>query len=126
MRTTKELPRSEWRTYFDQFTTRHLKNRETDAATVEVISTTLGDQFETSAVPLLGLTFDPKSEALEVLLEGIDHLIFHPTEIWVMEGEPGFVATLEIMRADGGKEIIYIRRSGPATTTYEFPRGLGV
>jgi hypothetical protein len=112
MGTTRQLPRAEWKRYFDQFTKEHLRpNGSPEAATVEMISPTLGDQFQVSAVRLLGLDYDPKSEALEVLLEGLDHLIFQPKEIWVLEGEPGFVATLEILHADDSREIIYLRRA---------------
>src|SRR5258707_1071228 len=113
MRTTKQLPRAEWKDYFDRFTREHLKDDAPGAATIEVISPTLGDQFEVSAVRLLGLTFDPRSGVFEVLLEDLDHLSFSPTEIWVLEGEPGFIATLEVVHADGIKEIIYVRKSGP-------------
>jgi hypothetical protein len=114
MGTTRQLPRAEWKGYFDTFTREHLGSGAPEAATVEVMSPTLGDQFEVSAVRLLGLTFEPKSETLEVLLENVDHLVFQPKQIWVVEGEPGFIATLEVVRADETKEIIYIRRSGAA------------
>lgn len=121
MKTTKQLPRAEWKDYFDRFTREHIGENPSGSATVEVMSPTLGDQFEVSAVRLLGLSFDPKSETLEVLLENVDHLIFQPAEIWVLEGELGFVATLEIVRADGTKEIIYVRRSGPPAPRYKLP-----
>jgi hypothetical protein len=110
MPTTRELPRAEWKGYFDRFTRAHLEGGGSEAATVEVISPTLGDQFEVSAVRLLGLTYDPKSEALEVLLDGVDHLIFQPKGIWLLEGEPGFIATLEVVHPDDTREIIYVRR----------------
>jgi hypothetical protein len=120
MGTTKQVPRSEWKDYFDRFTRERLRSDAPEAATVEVMSPTLGDQFEVSAVRLLGLSYDPRSEDLEVLLENVDHLIFHPKEIWVLEGEPGFIATLEVIHPDDTKEIIYVRRSG-APAPYEAP-----
>ena len=121
MSTTKQLARTEWNAYFDRFTREQLQGEAPGAATIEVVSPTLGDQFQLSAVRLLGLTYDPKSDALEVLLENVDHLIFRPTEIWVMEGEPGFISTLEIVQSDGTKELIYVRRSGPLAGRYETP-----
>jgi hypothetical protein len=121
MSTTKQLARTEWKLYFDRFTRERLESEEPGAATIEVVSPTLGDQFQVSAVRLLGLTYAPKSEALEVLLENIDHLIFRPTEIWVVEGEPGFISTLEILQSDGTKELIYVRRSGPVAGRSEAP-----
>lgn len=110
---TKQISRSEWKRYFDRFTREHLSGDPPGATTVEVISPTLGDQFEVSAVRLLGISYDPKSQALALLLEDIEHLIFQPAEIWVLEGRPGFISTLEVVRTDGPKEIIYIRRGGP-------------
>jgi hypothetical protein len=66
-----------------------------------------------SSVRLLGLDYDPKAETFEVLLENVDHLVFQPREIWILEGEPGFVSTIEIVQADGTKQIIYIRTHAP-------------
>jgi uncharacterized protein DUF5335 len=124
MSTTKQLPRAEWKNYFERFTRERLQNDTPGAATVEVVSPTLGDQFAVSAVRLLGLAYDPKSKAFEVLLEDVDHLTFQPTEIWILEGEPGFISTIEVGQPDGGKEIIYVRRSGPLAPRYEFPSSM--
>jgi len=121
MGTTKQIPRTEWKEYFDRFTRQYLKDDAPEAVTIEVMSPTLGDQFEVTAVRLVGIAYDPKSQALEVLLEDVDHLVFHPAEIWVLEGEPGFMSTLEVVRTDGTKEIIYVRRSGPLAPRYELP-----
>jgi len=120
MSTTKQLPRAEWKDYFDRFTRERLGDDAPGAVTVEVISPTLGDQFEISAVRLLGLAYDPKSQIFEVLVEDVDHLTFRPSDIWVLEGEPGFISTVELVKADGGKEIIYVRRSGPLALRDEF------
>ena len=117
MSTTKQLQRAEWKDYFDRFTSERLGD---GAVTVEVISPTLGDQFEVSAVRLLGLAYDPKSRIFEVLVEDVDHLTFNPSDIWVLEGEPGFISTVELVTVDGGKEIIYVRRSGPLAVRDEF------
>jgi hypothetical protein len=113
MSTTKQIQRAEWKDYFDRFTRERLRDDAPGAVTVEVISPTLGDQFEVLAVRLLGLAYDPKRRIFEVLVEDVDHLTFTPSEIWVLEGEAGFISTVEVVKADGGKEIIYVRRSGP-------------
>jgi hypothetical protein len=113
MATTRRLPQEQWKDYFDRFTRDHLMGEAPGAATVELISPTLGDQFEVSAVRLLGLTYDPHNQELRLMLEDIDHVVITPKEIWVLEGEAGFIATLEVVRPDDSKEIIYIRRSGP-------------
>jgi len=113
MSTTKQIQRAEWKDYFDRFTRERLGDDTPGAVTVEVISPTLGDQFDVSAVRLLGLVYDPKSRIFEVVVEDVDHLTFDPSEIWVLEGEAGFISTIEVVKADGGKEIIFVRRSGP-------------
>jgi len=111
MSTTKQLPRAEWQVYFDRFTRAHLRDDRPGAATLEVVSPIFGDQYEASALRLLGLVYDPKSNAFEVALEGVDHLVFEPREIWILEEEPGLIATIEVVERDGGKEIIYVRAS---------------
>ena len=69
------------------------------------MSPTVGDQFEARTERLLGLTYDPQSAAVEVLLEDVDHLAFHPVEIWVIETGDGFISTMELVLADGTREI---------------------
>lgn len=124
-RTTRQISRGDWKSYFDRFTKRHLTGDPPKAVTIEVLSPTLGDQFEARPPQrLIGLAYDPKSDAFEVLLEDVDHLVFQPEEIWVVETEGDFISTLELVRADGTKEIVYVYRSGPPARRYEQPAGL--
>jgi uncharacterized protein YkuJ len=110
---TKRLPREKWQAYFDRFARQYLGEDEPETATVEVVSPTLGDQFEVEAVRLLGVSYDPKDNVFELQLENVDHLVFEPVEIWALEGEGGFLSTLEVVHSDGTKEIIYLRKSSP-------------
>jgi len=121
MGTTKQLPRAEWKDYFDRFTREQLRDDAPGTATVEVVSPTLGDQYSASEARLLGLAYDPKSQAFEVLLADLDHLVFQPTEIWVLEGDPGFISTVEVVQQDGSKQIIYVRRSNPVVRGSDVP-----
>src|SRR4051794_20512971 len=103
MRVTRQIPRAEWQSYFDRFTREHLAADEGAvhrAATVELLSQSLGDQYEATVVRLMGLAYDPKSNAFEVLLEDVDHLAFAPSQIWVIEEDDGFVSTLELVSPD--------------------------
>jgi hypothetical protein len=123
MGTTRQIPREEWKATFDRFTAEHLKDSGEggpEAATVEIVSPRLGDQVEFEDVPLLGLAYDPMLRTFRVLLENVDHLVFYPTEIWMLEGDNGSLA-IEVSGEDGGKEIIYVRRSGPLAPLYAFP-----
>jgi hypothetical protein len=111
MAATKQIPHDQWKDYFDRFTKRYLRDDRPEAATIELLSPELGDQVEAEA-HLQGISYDPRSKTLEVLLENIDHLVFHPKEIWVWEEEDGFLNSIEIVRDDGTKEILTIRRGG--------------
>lgn len=118
MSATKEIRREQWEDYFDRFTKRHLRDDRPEAATLEVVSPELGDQVEADRAHLLGISFDRRNDTLEVLLENVDHLAFHPKEIWVVEEEDGFLQSVEIVRDGGEKEILTIRRAGlPARST---------
>jgi hypothetical protein len=112
METTKQIPSHEWKDYFDRFTKRYLRDDRPEAATIEILSPSLGDQIEADAARLLGISYDAKSKALEVLLEGMDHLVYRPKRISVIEEGDGFVPSIEILRDDDAKEILTVRRAG--------------
>jgi hypothetical protein len=125
MGVTRQLPRAEWQAYFDRYTRAHLAGADEagvhEIAIVEVLLPRLGDQFEVTFEPLLGMTYDPKSNAFELLLRDVDHLIFRPAEIAVIEDDDGFISELEIVRADDVKEIVHLRRSGPPALRQDSP-----
>jgi hypothetical protein len=110
---TKQIPRAQWQVYFDGLTRGHLTGKGAPAASLEIVSPDIGDQFEAREARLLGLVYDPRSDALEVVLEGMDHLAFQPSEIWVIEEDDGFVTTLELVRDDGTRELLYLHRELP-------------
>jgi len=102
--TTNKLDKKQWRTFFDGITTM----LEGKRAEIEVASLRLGDQIEAKWPPLLGITYDPKDDIVEVALEGLDHLIPKPREIFVEDGAEGMMA-FEIVDADDEKQIIKLR-----------------
>jgi hypothetical protein len=112
MAATKQIPSREWKSYFDRFTKRHLRDAKPETARIELLSPLLGDQVEAQAAHLMGVSYDERSRALEILLENMDHLIFQPKEIWAVEENDGFLPGIEIVRDDGTKEILTIRRAG--------------
>ena len=112
MSVTKQIDRSHWKEYFDRFSKRYLRDNQPEAVTIDFLSAELGDQKSAEGAQLLGITYDPKAESLEVLLENVDHLVFRPEEIWAEEEPDGFLSSLEIVRADDEKEILTVRRAG--------------
>src|SRR5262245_43708555 len=111
MTATKKIPQKRWKSYFDEFTKKHLRDDRPESATIEVLTPQLGDQKEVEGVDLLGITYDPKSKALEVLVKNMDHLVFNPKEISAIEETDGFVSGVEVVRDDGTKEVLTIRRT---------------
>jgi len=52
-------------------------------AEIEVESMELRDQIEVEWVPLLGITYDPKSDIPEIALDGLERLVSKPQQIFV-------------------------------------------
>jgi Family of unknown function (DUF5335) len=75
---------------------------------IEVVSLRLGDQVQAHWLPLLGIAYDPHDDIVEVALEGLDHLIPKPRDVYVEEGAGG-LAALEIVDSDDVKQIIKLR-----------------
>ena len=103
--TTRKLDEQEWHRYFDEGD-RALHGLK---ATVEVVGADIGAQFVAEGLGIVGITYDQKGRLLEVALEGMDHLILHPQEIYVDETPQG-LAVVEATDADGRKHIIQIGR----------------
>jgi hypothetical protein len=120
MGATKQIPRDDWKRYFDEVEKRHILGRSA-RATIDLVSSEIGDQAETTQLLLEGIDYDPRSEALEVQLHDLDRLVFHPAEIWVVEEDDGFVSALEVVHADGMREIMRIERTGAAEPVQPAP-----
>src|SRR5215471_4447014 len=102
--TTRKLDKKQWRTFFDRVSTT-LEGKE---AEIEIASLRLGDQVEAEWLPLLGIAYDPNDDIVEVALEGLDHLIPKPRDIYVEDAPSGLVA-LEIVDAEDVKQIVKLR-----------------
>lgn len=112
MATVKSLPRSEWERYFDDLGKRFFRDLNPEVAMVELLSRELGDQVVADRARVAGFTYDPRDNVLEVALEGLDHLVYRPREITVAEGDDGFPEWVEVLRDDGDREVVRLRRVG--------------
>ncbi|HHI82460.1 MAG TPA: hypothetical protein ENJ99_04835 [Rhizobiales bacterium] len=104
--TTERIAKTDWEDYFNRVT----KSLEGLQATVEVAALDTGDQIEAERLTLLGVTYDPKDDLLEVALEGLDHLIRHPRDIHITLEDTGITS---IAVVDGNDREQIIRLSEP-------------
>jgi hypothetical protein len=100
----RKLETKEWQPFFDGIS----KVLGAKQAEIEVMSLDLGDQVEAEWLPFLGLTYDRKNDVLDVALEGLDHLIQKPREIFVEDGGAG-VLSFAIIDAEGARQIVKLR-----------------
>jgi hypothetical protein len=102
--TARKLDKKEWQPFFDGIS----KVLGAKQAEVEVLSLDLGDQVEAEWLPLLGVTYDRKNDVLDVELEGLDHMIQRPREIFVNTDGPGLMG-FAIVDAEGARQIVKLR-----------------
>jgi hypothetical protein len=101
MMATRKLEKKQWRTFFDTVS----QSLEAKEAEIEVTSLRLGDQMQAGWLPLHGIAYDPNDDVVEVALDGLDHLIPSPREIYVQDGAAG-LESLEIIDGEGNKQIV--------------------
>lgn len=101
---TVKLEKAAWQRYFDQVS----KTLVGKQAEIEIASLNIGDQIEAEWVPLLGISYDPKNDLVEILLEGLDHLVRKPREIYVEQGPLG-LASMEVIDTDDVRQIVKLR-----------------
>lgn len=106
---SQKISKQEWQKYFDLFSVKYLKDKQPEYIEVQVLSEDMGAQHEITWTPLKGITYDPKSDILEIQIDKLDHLISHPEEIYVNEEDNGWLTGMMVVRRDGEKSIIDIR-----------------
>ncbi|MEA3003179.1 MAG: hypothetical protein QOH81_1967 [Sphingomonadales bacterium] len=100
----QQIDKSAWPGFFDIFT----KSLAGKTAEIEVASLELGDQIEAGWVPLIGITYDHKDDLVEIALEGVDHMILSPREVYVDYGVGGLIS-LEVVDAEGVQQIVKLK-----------------
>lgn len=75
---------------------------------IEVISLEIGVQPEVQRSPLLGMSYDPTSDVLQLLLGEVSHLVHGPRELYVDEESLGAVS-VEVVDAEGIRQILTLR-----------------
>jgi hypothetical protein len=101
---TQQIDKSEWHVFFDWLSRGLVGAR----AEIAIASLNSGDQIEAEWLPLLGITYDPKADVLEIALDGVDHLIQNPKEVWVDAGG-GELLNFQVIDGEGASQIIQLR-----------------
>jgi len=101
----RTLPKSEWKTYFDHLS-KHLIG---ERAEVKIAGLASGDHIEARWVPLIGITYEPKGDVLEIALERLGHLIHQPRDIVVTDSPEG-LESMEIVDSEGCKQIVKLMK----------------
>ncbi len=102
--TIRKLEKPEWRPFLDVMS----KLLAAKEAEVELASLNLGDQIEAEWLPLLGISYDPRDDVVDIALEGVDHIIRKPREIYLDNGAAE-LTSLEIVDADGVRQIVKLK-----------------
>lgn len=102
--TTDKLDKSAWHGFFDAMS-KLLPGKQ---AEIEVDSLGIGAQIESEFAPLLGIVYDPKSDILEILLEGWDHTIPRVRDIFV-DHDGVNLKSVMVTDADGVQQIVRLR-----------------
>jgi hypothetical protein len=100
----RKLQKQEWRPFLDVMT----ELLDAKDAEIEVASLRIGDQIEAEWLPLLGISYDPRDDVLDIALDGFDHIIRKPREIYLDNGAAELMS-LEIVDADGVRQIVKLK-----------------
>src|SRR6185369_4363224 len=98
------LDKSSWQGFFDRVS----KGLAGKRAEIEVASLKLGAQVEAKWLPMLGVAYEPRTNLIEVALEGVDHMIRKPRELFVDNGPLG-LSSFEVVDDEGQQHIVRLR-----------------
>jgi hypothetical protein len=100
-----KLDKAVWHRYFDQMSKSLLVGKEVE---IDVTGMKIGAQIEQEWIQLQGMVYDHKDNLLEILVEGLDHLIHKPKEIYIDHTALG-LSSMEVIGDDDVREVIRLR-----------------
>jgi hypothetical protein len=102
--TIRKLERGDWAWYCIR-ASRFFIGKQAD---IQVASLEVGFQTEAQRLPLIGMSYDPKSDVLTLLVGDLSHMIHAPRELYVDE-EPLGLTAFQIVDAEGVRQIVTLR-----------------
>jgi hypothetical protein len=114
---TREIPRNEWREFFDGFSRRH----QGWLVTMEVLGADIGAQVEARELPLVGVTAEVshEGEGQIAIIVGdgpqahVTHTISGPAHVRLKESAAGADEALEIESTDSTMTLVRFRSAMP-------------
>ena len=119
----REIPREEWIRFFDTFSKQHAGW----IANVEVLGRTLGDQAESTRLPLVGIAADKGPQPrLEVIVGGrpeahLTHTINGVKRIWLKPPEEPAHEAIEVEAEDGTITLLTFQHVPPTQAERQLP-----
>lgn len=101
---TSKLEKTVWQSYLDHVS----KSIDGKLAEIEVDSLSLGHHTQAKWVPLHGITYDKKNDLIEITLDGLDHMIRKPRDIFIEQNGVA-LKSMEIIDADNVRQIVKLR-----------------
>jgi Family of unknown function (DUF5335) len=108
----RQIPRTEWPSFFRDFTHRH----EESPVTVRVLSPRFGSQVEAYDLPLEGIVASPLTgEPISIHVgcnpqRHIEHEVRDPRQVWLEVSDEGIEEALDIESEDGTKTLVLFRQ----------------
>ncbi|MGH9601842.1 MAG: DUF5335 family protein [Terriglobales bacterium] len=109
---TRQIPRAEWRTFFDSFSRQH----EGWLASLELLAPDLGALTEVYNRPLAGITAElhrSGRDSITIIFGRIPseltHIVSEPTRVWLKQTAEGADDALEIESAQGPTALLRFR-----------------
>src|SRR5262245_41527331 len=102
--TARAIQKAEWAAFCAAVS----KALEGSQAEIEVASIDLGHQVEKQWAPLIGISYDPEDDVIDIALEEVDHIVNEPKEL-LAEIDNSSVSALQITDGDGRRHLVRLK-----------------
>lgn len=102
--TARSIQKAEWGS-FCAAVSEALEGRQ---AEIEVASLDLGEQVEKEWAPLIGISYDPEDDIIDIALEDVDHIVNEPKEL-LADIEDASISALQITDAEGTRHLVRLK-----------------
>lgn len=116
----REIPRDEWRRFFDRLDRRLQDDREEYEAAVEIDREDAAESegVEAQPIPLAGMSWEDADDVIAVELAGrggrfpvaLRHFVPQPRRL-IVDDDAGMPSTITVVSADGARTVVTLRRA---------------